>query len=325
MNIDSQLDPQQKIDLALDCWYITGATASGKSATSMELARRLDAEIVSLDSMAIYLGMDVGTAKASPAWQAEVPHHLIDILQPTQGFSVTQYRERALLAIQDIVARGKRVVFVGGSALYLKAMLRGIFEGPAADPEFRQSIAQELESIDVAELHKRLQQVDPISAHKLHPHDQRRIIRALEVYRATGQPISYLQNEFDTAHSPTDCKVFTLRHPRNVLHDRIRQRVDWMFQNGLVPEVKGLLDEYGKLGKTAAQAVGYREVIDHIQGQQSLERTQELVLFRTRQFARHQETWFRGLAECRMIDLPEEVPAGKIPETVVEQLLQQAG
>ncbi|MGI9517113.1 MAG: tRNA (adenosine(37)-N6)-dimethylallyltransferase MiaA [Pirellulaceae bacterium] len=284
----STLTNEDQIRLALDCWFITGATASGKSDVSIELARQLDGEIISLDSMAVYRGMDVGTAKASRDQQAAFPHHLIDILDPVETFSVTRYRELAIAVIQEIQARGKSPIFVGGTALYLKAMLRGIFEGPPADTEFRASIEQELESVGIEHLHQRLEQVDPVSATKLHPHDKRRIIRALEVYRTTGHPISHLQNEFETAHSPEDCKVFTLRHPRNVLHQRIQQRVNWMFDHDLVGEVRALLERWGELGPTASQAVGYREVIEFLRGERDLDETRQLVLYRTRQFARYQ-------------------------------------
>lgn len=316
------MDNQQKINLALDCWYITGATASGKTAVSIQLAEKLDAEIISLDSMAIYRGMDIGTAKVSRELQQRVPHHLIDIIDPVELFSVTQYRDMAIQAIEQTRSRGKQVVFVGGSALYLKAMLRGIFDGPPADAEFRDAIESELETVGLEELHKRLELVDPLSAQKLHPHDKRRIIRALEVYRTTGEPISHLQNEFETAHSPQDCKVFTLRHQRDVLHGRIEDRVNWMFESGLVEEVAALLEKYGQLGKTASQAVGYREVIGHLNGEQDLDRTRELVLYRTRQFARHQETWFRGLPECRMIDLASDMDREAIMSTVIDRILE---
>jgi len=320
MTESAPLTNQQKIQLALNCWYITGATASGKSATSIQFAKQIDAEIVSLDSMAIYRGMDIGTAKPTIEQRKQVPHHLIDILDPSQLFSVNQYRDMAITAIQEIQQRGKQVVFVGGSALYLKAMLRGVFDGPPADPEFRDAIEQELETVELAELHKRLQLVDPISAEKLHPNDKRRIIRALEVYRVAGQPISHLQNEFETAHSPDECKVFTLRHQRDVLHARIEKRVNWMFDHGLVDEVKSLIERHGELGKTASQAVGYREVIEHLCGEGDLDDVRNLVLYRTRQFARHQETWFRGLAECRMIDLSADIDDSQIAPTVVQAM-----
>ena len=323
MDPTSTLDNDQKVALAMECWFVTGATASGKTAISIDLAKKLGAEIISLDSMAVYRGMDIGTAKVSKTLQMEVPHHLIDIVDPGDLFSVTQYRKRAIQAIQEIKARGKQVIFVGGSALYLKALLRGIFDGPPADAGFREQIEKELESVGIEELHKRLQQVDPVSAQKLHPNDKRRIIRALEVYRTSGQPISHLQNEFESAHSPENCKVFTLRHPRDVLHERIQRRVDWMFENGLVDEVAGLLSVHGQLGKTASQAVGYLEVIAHLRDEYDLDRTRELVLFRTRQFARHQETWFRGLTECRMIEITPDIPVESIGSLIIDHSEQQ--
>ena len=319
-----QLDPHQQIELALDCWYITGATASGKTDISIRLAQRLDAEIISLDSMALYRGMDVGTAKPSPEQRAQIPHHMLDVLDPIESFSVNQYRDQAVSLIQQIRSRGKQVVFVGGTALYLKALLRGLFSGPPADWEFRNQIEDELksvgESVGLQKLHERLTQIDPLSAHKLHPNDKRRMIRALEVYHVTGSPISHLQNEFEEGHSSDVCKVFTLRHERSVLHERIAQRVDWMFSHGLVEEVQQLLSQWGELGQTASQAVGYREVIEHLQSGTDWETTKQQVLFRTRQFARHQETWFRGLSECRILDLPLEFDG----DTLVEQIVAES-
>ncbi len=292
--------------LALKCWYLTGATASGKSQVSLELAKKLDAEIVSLDSMAIYRGMDIGTAKPSREQQGEVPHHLIDIIDPNETFSVSQYRELALKTMGDIFARKKQVLFVGGTALYLKALLRGLFDGPPANLEFRKQIEADLAECEPAELIRRLQSVDPISAHKLHENDRRRIVRALEVYYQTGTPISHWQTEFENATPPEDCNVFTLRHARPILHQRIEERVHSMFEIGLIEEVEQLLDRFEKLSHTASQAVGYREVIEFLQGDRDRDSTLERVLVRTRRFARHQETWFRGLTECRIVDLDHD-------------------
>ena len=300
---------------ALRCWFITGATASGKNDVSIELAKRLDAEIVLLDSMTIYRGMDIGTAKPTPEKQRMVPHHLVDIADPNESFSVTQYRDLALKAIAEIRERGRQVIFVGGTALYLKAMLRGLFEGPPADWEFRTAIDHELESVNLSELHKRLELVDPLAAHKLHPNDKRRIVRALEVHHLTGRPISHLQREFETVTPSDQCRVFALHHDRAELHRRIERRVDGMFADGIVDEVQGLLDRWQQLSRTASQAVGYREVIHHVQNEVPLETTKEKVLFRTRQFARHQETWFRGLAECEMV---QRAPNDSTEETVAQ-------
>jgi tRNA dimethylallyltransferase len=304
--------------LARSCWFLTGATATGKTSVSLEMARRLDAEIISLDSMAIYRGMDIGTAKPSLQIRQRFPHHLIDIVDPPDSFSVSQYQQSALEKIGEIQGRGKQVLFVGGTALYLKVLLRGMFEGPPADWNFRNQIQAELQEMGAEFLHQRLEMVDPVSAHLIHPNDQRRIIRALEVLRLTGKPISHWQMQFDEGRRSDECRVFTLRHPRSVLHERIERRVEQMFEIGLIDEVSGLLQRYQQLGKTASQAVGYREVIDHLEGKLDLQQTVEQVKSRTRKFARHQETWFRGLSECRMIDLAGELDPGSIAEQLIE-------
>ena len=303
----------------LHCWYLTGATASGKTRIGIELAQRLDAEIISLDSMAIYREMDIGTAKPSPADCAQVPHHLVDIVNPDEEFSLAQYLSEVQRVMCAIQARGKEVLFVGGTSLYLKALLRGVDEGPPPDWGFRREVEAEVERVGLEALRKRLEQVDPLSAAKLHPNDQRRIIRALEVYKVTGQPISHSQTHFDAGRDAEDCKVFTLSWPRPTLHERIEQRVETMFQRDFVEEVRALVAKYPQLSRTASQAVGYSEVIRHLAGQASLELTLEKVKTRTRQFARRQETWFRHLSECRFVDLTQEAD----PQVVAEMIHRQ--
>ncbi|MBM4094437.1 MAG: tRNA (adenosine(37)-N6)-dimethylallyltransferase MiaA [Planctomycetes bacterium] len=303
---------------ALDCWYLTGPTASGKTAVGVEMARLLDAEIVSLDSMAVYRGMDIGTAKPSREQRDAVPHHLIDILNPDQEFSVWDYVEAAERRMREISGRGRQVLFVGGTPLYLKAVLRGLFRGPPADWEFRRQVEEEVRRVGIAVLHERLSQVDPLSASKLHPHDIRRIIRALEVYKSTGEPISHKQLQFEEGTGADRCRVFVLAWPRALLYQRIDGRVQGMFAAGLVDEVRGLLDRYGELGRTAAQAVGYREVIDHLRCPTTLEVTIDRVKNRTHQFARRQETWFRSLSECRRIEQDERIDAAEMARRLVE-------
>ena len=287
---------------ATDCWYVTGPTASGKTEIGLQLAQRLDAEIISLDSMAVYQQMDIGTAKPTTQQRQVVPHHLLDVVSAETDFSLSQYVNEAHLAIERIRQAGRQVLFVGGTPLYLKSLLRGIYEGPPADWEFREKIEKELEAAGVESLHQRLAQVDPLTAHRLHPHDKRRIIRALEVHKITGQPISHQQEQFDEGQPADKCRVFVLGWPRPVLHSRIEQRVEAMFAAGLVEEVQKLLEQYQSLSRTASQAVGYREVIEMLQQGTSLEATIERVTIRTRQFARRQETWFRSLSECRRIE-----------------------
>jgi tRNA dimethylallyltransferase len=301
----------------LDCWYLTGPTASGKTQVGLELARRLNAEIISLDSMAVYRGMDIGTAKPGADIQVQVPHHLLDLVEPTTDFSVAEYLDAAHLAVSQIRARGKTPLFVGGTPLYLKALLRGIYQGPPADWEFRRQVDEDVAQVGVEALHERLAMIDPLAAAKLHPRDKRRIIRALEVFRITGQPISHQQLHFDEGRSAELCRVFVLGWDRAELHRRIEQRVEWMFAHGLVEEVEGLLARHGQLGRTASQAVGYREVIAHLAGQHDRATAIEAVKARTRQFARRQETWFRKMSECRRLAMDEgvfEVLASRIVE-----------
>jgi tRNA dimethylallyltransferase len=301
---------------ALDCWYLTGPTASGKTSVGVELAERLGAEIISLDSMALYREMDIGTAKPTAADQQRVVHHLVGVLPPTQDCSISEYMRLAHERIADIRARGREVLFVGGTPLYLKAMLRGLDTGPPADWDFRQQVEEEAQRVGDAALHQRLAQVDPLAAAKLHPNDRRRIIRALEVYRATGQPLSHRQMQFDEGTPAERCKVFALFWPRPDLHRRIESRVDGMFQAGLLEEVRELLARYGQLSRTAMQAVGYREAIAHLHEQGDLARTIETVKARTRQFARRQETWFRSLSECRRVVMHKDLEAGAVADVI---------
>jgi len=303
---------------AADCWYLTGPTAAGKTAIGVELARRINAEIVVLDSMTVYTGMDIGTAKPTVEQRRQVPHHLLDVALPNEDYSLSQYIDAAHDVIADIRGRGREVLFVGGTALYLKSLLRGVYQGPPADWDFRRQIEEEVEQVGIEALHQRLALVDPLAAAKLHPNDKRRIVRALEVHRQTGQPLSHRQTQFDEGRLAEQCKVFTLQWPRDELHRRIEQRVDQMFAAGLVEEVRQLVARYGALSRTASQAVGYREVLDHLSGGISLGETVEKVKARTRQFARRQETWFRGLSECTFVPMAES----DSPQNVAEQLAQ---
>ncbi|GIW97782.1 MAG: tRNA dimethylallyltransferase [Pirellulaceae bacterium] len=299
------------------CLYLTGPTGSGKTPLAMELARQLDAEIISLDSMAIYRGMDIGTAKPTAEMRAEVPHHLLDIVEPTDEFSVSAYVVAAHRAAHEIRQRGRRVLLCGGTPLYLKSLLRGLFLGPPADWEFRHAVEEDIQRYGEEALMARLAQVDPLLAHKLHPHDHRRIIRALEVARATGRPLSHWQQQFDQPASPTAAPVVRLVLDRQWLHERINTRVQHMIDAGLVEEVRGLIDRYGRLGRTASQAVGYRELIDALQSGEPLEETMERIRAHTRQFARRQEIWFRSLHELQ----PVVVAPDRSPRQILDDIL----
>ncbi|HEV2970246.1 MAG TPA: tRNA (adenosine(37)-N6)-dimethylallyltransferase MiaA [Pirellulales bacterium] len=296
------------------CVVLAGPTGGGKSAVGIELAQRIDGEIISLDSMAVYRGMNIGTAKPSEADRRLVPHHLIDIVDPWEDFSVAQYLDAAGDAVREIRARNRLPVFVGGTPLYLKALLRGLFSGPAADWDLRRQLAEVARQSDAAELHRRLAAVDPAAAAKLHPNDVRRLIRALEVFHHTGRLISEQQRQFNEPPIGEPAKVFVLDWPREKLHQRIEKRVDAMFAAGLVDEVRALISiGHGRsLSRTAGQAVGYREILAHLAGDTNLATTVDLVKLHTRQFAKRQLTWFRSLHECRWIPMAEPLLPGQV-------------
>lgn len=285
----------------LSCWYLSGPTGSGKSRVGIALAQRLGAEIISLDSMAIYREMDIGTAKVMPEDRKGVPHHMIDIVDPSEEYSLAQYIQAARDKIDEIQLRGKKVLFVGGTPLYLKGMLRGLFDGPSADKEFRIQLEKKMEGNPPGVLHELLAKVDPITAERLHPNDTRRIIRALEVYEKTGKPISEFQKQFDTGTSADQCHVYVLQMPRETLYARINKRVDKMMYEGFLDEAKALLERKLAIGKTARQALGYRELFDYLDKKTNFGEAVDLIKQNTRNFAKRQETWFRSLCECRFI------------------------
>lgn len=292
------------------CWYLTGPTSSGKTPLALEIARRLNAEIISLDSMAIYRGMDIGTAKPSRAQRAEIRHHQLDICEPTESFSVSAYVASTHQIAAEIHSRGKNVLVCGGTPLYLKSLLRGLFLGPPADWEFREAVELEVANQGMEALRERLRAVDPLLADKLHPNDRRRMIRGLEVAKITGVPLSHWQEQFERPALIKDCPSLVLKLERAWLHELINLRVQRMIDAGLVSEVQALLARYGELGRTASQAVGYREIID---AQDSAATTAnpdqdiiELIRAHTRQFARRQEIWFRGLKELQPLQITPE-------------------
>jgi len=300
------------------CWFLTGPTASGKSAVGHLLAQRLGGEIIAMDSMSLYRGMDIGTAKPDEAARREVPYHLVDVLEPSEEYSLAQYVSAAWAAANDILGRGRTPIFVGGTPLYLKALLRGIFQGPPADWELRERLRREAAEQGPAYLHERLLAVDPAAAQKLKRGDARRLIRALEVCEKTGTPISELQRQFDQPVPREECRVFVLDWPREALYRRIDERVEAMFAAGLVNEVRRLLAR-GPLSRTAAQAVGYREVIEHLEGREDQHATIELVKRHSRQLAKRQLTWFRSLSECRWISMKADTPSEQVVQRIIEE------
>ncbi len=246
-----------------------------------------------------------------------MPHHLIDVVEPHEEFSVAQYVDAAAAVSQQIVARGRVPLFVGGTGLYLRSLLRGVFEGPSGDPAIRQQLEEDAARVTPIELHERLRGVDPASAARLHPHDVRRVIRALEVHAQTGLALSQFQQQVPLPPEQRSQNVFWLAPPRAWLHERINRRVEKMFAEGLLEEVGRLLAARRPLSRTARQALGYQEAIDYREGRLSLAETITRIQIRTRQFAKRQHTWFRHLEECQAVELTGNETAAELAERLL--------
>jgi tRNA dimethylallyltransferase len=282
--------------------FILGCTGCGKSGLGLELARRTGGEIISVDSMKVYRGMDVGTAKPSPEVRAVVPHHVIDVVDPWEAFSVARYVALAEEAIAGVAARGRPIFAVGGTALYIKALSEGLFEGPSADPALRARLLAEAHHGGTAPLHERLALVDPVAAGRIHANDLRRIVRALEVHELTGTPISALQRQWDREQTRHECTFIGLRRSPEDQSQRTNARVTRMIDDGLVREVRELLRLPRGLSTAARQALGYAEIISHLEGRMTLAEAVESIKINTRHFAKAQRTWFRRFRATEWID-----------------------
>jgi tRNA dimethylallyltransferase len=300
--------------------FLTGPTASGKSEVALEVADRLGAEIISVDSMAVYRGMDIGTAKPSVEAQQRVPHHLIDLVDPTIDYSVSQFVIDAHRRAGEIRSRGNRVLLVGGTPLYLKSLLCGMFQGPPADWEFRNAVQADIETYGLDALRERLYQVDPPSAHILLPGDSRRMVRALEVAKITGSPLSHWQTQFERFSIPKSSHAIVLVWDRSSLHQRVEQRVDRMFERGLLDEVRQLRSKYGQLGRTASQAVGYKEPMEFLEGKLQEKDMVDQVKAHTRQFVRRQEIWFRSMPGMTRMPIGSDRDLGAAPHAIASAL-----
>ena len=281
---------------------LLGPTAVGKTEIAIQLAQRLDAEIVSVDSRQIYRQMDIGTAKPTFEEQEAARHHLINCVDISEPFSVADYQSLADEVICDIQNRGKQVLLVGGAGLYFRAIVDGLFEGPGADPSLRNRLEQEAAQHGVDVLHERLRACDPESAERIHPNNVIRVIRALEVYELAGTPMSELQQQWHPEKQRYPFIAFCLTMPRALLYQRIEQRVDVMLANGLIAEVESLLAAGYARDTLALQSFGYRELIAYLDGECTyLEAVQQLKQ-NTRRFAKRQLTWFRKDTRVEWID-----------------------
>ena len=284
--------------------FIAGPTAVGKSEIALLLAEQIGGEIISADSMQVYRGLDIGTAKPSPAERARVSHHLIDICELTENFDAAQFIRLAQKAVEEIQSRNKTPIFCGGTGLYFKAFLSGLGEAPATNPGLR----AELEAASFESLLRELKERDPTAYEKIDKQNPRRVIRAVEVIRLTGKKFSEQRAEWKSeTGSQKPEKFFAFSRQPADLHARINARVDAMFARGLVDETRELLTRGLEQNQTAMQAIGYRQVVEHLRGERPLAETIELVKSRTRQFAKRQLTWFRRQLDPEWIELkPDE-------------------
>jgi tRNA dimethylallyltransferase len=297
---------------------LAGPTAVGKSQIAIQLAEQLGGEIISADSMQVYRGLDIGTAKPSPAERARVPHHLIDICGLTESFDAAQFARLAHRAVAEIQSRGRVPILCGGTGLYFKAFLEGLGETPPADPKLR----AEVETTPLEKLLAELRERDPVTFEEIDKKNPRRVIRAVEVIRLTGRPVSVQRANWNLgglascrpeiqgrrrAVSPKTV-FYCFKRTSDNLRQRIDARVDAMFARGLVDETRELLKRGLAENKTAMQAIGYRQVVEHLRGERSLPETIELVKIRTRQFAKRQLTWFRAQKNLEWIELKPDEP-----------------
>ena len=285
---------------------IVGPTAAGKSALGIAVAERVGGEIVSCDSTAVYRGFDIGTDKVPPALRRGVPHHLIDIVEPDESYTAARYARDAAAAVRRITAAGHLPIVVGGSGLYYRALTRGLFDGPGRDEALRGRLTRIARLRGVEQLHRMLARVDAPSADRIHPRDEKRLVRALEVYRLTRRPLSAHFRETRSLLEGYDVTAFAIRLEAPVTAARVARRVERQFEAGLLAEVRGLLAAGVPASAHPFSGLVYRQVLEHLNGVRDEAATRELVVKANRQYARRQLIWFRKEPNLHWIDLPGE-------------------
>ena len=301
---------------------VVGPTAVGKSEVGVALAVKLGGEIVSCDSRQVYKYMDIGTAKPTPEERKKIAHHMIDVLSPDVSYSAGQFAEEARKEIELIFRNGKRPILVGGSGMYIRALIDGLFPGPPRDETVRGRLRKEADQHNPDYLHKRLEGVDPVTASRLHVNDRQRIIRALEVYELTGRAISELQRE--NASTPYEVVMIGIARARRQIYDRIGVRVASFFRDGFVEEVKGLLEMGYGAELPSMKTLGYKEVVAFLAGDISMQKTVDDICRNTRHFAKQQRTWFRADSRIRWIEIGEGESGKEVAERI-ECSVEMAG
>ncbi|MBI4846538.1 MAG: tRNA (adenosine(37)-N6)-dimethylallyltransferase MiaA [Candidatus Omnitrophica bacterium] len=298
--------------------FLVGPTASGKSDIALELAVLINGEIISADSMQVYRGMDILSAKPEQRMREKIPHHLIDCLDANEEYSAAVFRERALKQIEDIHKRDKIPLIAGGTGLYVKTLARGIFSDKGKDEQLRKDLAKELKEKGKEQLYARLKLLDPASAEKIHPNDTRRIIRALEVYEVNQVPLSALKNNKEGMETLYTLKMFAVEWQRSILYQRIETRIDQMLEQGLVEEVKRLKDK--QLSHTAEHALGIKQISAYLKEECSLEQAVNFLKRDTRRFAKRQMTWFRADKGIVWISADDDKSAFEIAKEIQGKL-----
>ncbi|GAA4701535.1 tRNA (adenosine(37)-N6)-dimethylallyltransferase MiaA [Brevibacillus fulvus] len=307
------MEPKEKLVV------IVGPTAVGKTELSLMLAHRTAGEIISGDSMQVYREMNIGTAKATAEERAVVPHHLIDIIDPDEDYSVAVFQSMATRLISEINQRGHLPMIVGGTGLYIESVTHSFqFAQTSHDPNLRERLQKMAETEGVEALHQRLQAIDPVTADRLHPNDVKRVIRAIEIYELTGYKMADYQHR--AKHSPYDLLMIGLTMDRALLYERINQRVDKMVEQGLVEEVRQLLDKGYSPSLISMQGLGYKELVPYLYGEVSLEKAINDIKQRTRHFAKRQLSWFRRMPEIEWYDLSEKANRAEVFETIATRV-----
>ena len=301
-----------------DVIVIVGPTCSGKTNLSLKLAQLIPSEIISADSRQIYQFLDIGTAKPSKIELEKIPHHLIDILDPSKTYDVSMFEKDAEKVIEEIFNKNKTPIIVGGSGLYIKALIDGIFDTTDNDEEYRKELLQKRKEFGNEFLYEELKKVDPVSAEKMLPQNWKRIMRALEVYHTTGEPIwKHHQNQSTSKEKKYSFKQFGLNWDRKNFYENIDRRVDEMIENGFVDEVKNILEMGYDKNLNSLNTVGYKEIIQHLDGMISLERAIELIKRNTRHYAKRQMTWFRKDERIHWFEIQNKEDLDSIPQKIL--------